>query len=116
MHGRLVEGGQELRAVLERLRRFRIGAPLAIPLVCFGPLVFHLVDGRLEKVIEGLGGFLCQLRGAALLLDAAQVVGDFANDAGLFPGFAAGGILSSGLVRLPAALGENPGVVSCRLD
>lgn len=50
-----------------------------------------------------------------LLLNITQVIVDLDGDAGLFPRLTLGGLLAC-LVRLPAALGQNPAFSAGRLD
>lgn len=81
-----------------------------------GPLCFLLLNNGLEEVVGGFGCGGGELVGPAFLGDHAEVVADFADDAGLFPGFTFGGVLSGGFVKLPTALGEDPATTTCGLD
>lgn len=93
-----------------------IAEPIPIPLVLLRPLSFLLLDSRFEEMVRGLWGLGGELVGSALLRDEAEVVVDLAYYAGLFPGFAFGGILGSRFVRLPAALWKHPSVPLGGLD
>ena len=73
-----------------------------------GPLGFLLLYSRFEEMIRGLWGLGRELVGFSPLWNKAEVVVDFANNAGLFPGLTFGGILSGRFVRLPTAFGEHP--------
>lgn len=80
------------------------------------PLGLLLLDGGLEEMVRGLWGLSGELVGPPALRDKAEVVGYFYDDACLFPGFAFGGVLGGGLVRLPATFGEDPAAAARRLD
>lgn len=81
----------------------------------FRPLLLDLVDGRLKEVIGGLGGEGGELLQFPLFGNLAQVGVNFADGAGLFPGFAAGGLFDR-LVDFPAAFGEDPAAAADGLD
>ena len=116
MHGAPVESVKQLGAVSQRLSGLRVGEPLARALVHLRPLCFLLLDSGLEEVVRGLWGVGRELVGSPPLWDQAEVVVHFDDDASLFPCFAFGGILSRGLVRLPATFREDPSATSGRLD
>ena len=80
--------------------------------MALGPFVALLQDGALVEVVDrALLGRL----GRALLLDARQAEVDPDVDAAFFPCLAGCGLLAR-LIRLPAALGEDPALAPGRLD
>jgi hypothetical protein len=116
MHGTLVERFQQLRPLRQGLSCLSVVEPMPIPLVLLGPLGFLLLDDRFIELVRGLGSLRGELVGSPLLRDEAEVVGDLAYYAGLFPGFAFGGVLGGGFVRLPSAFRKDPAVAFCGLD
>jgi hypothetical protein len=116
MHGAPVERTQQLRPLRQGLSGLGVVEPVPIPLVLLGPLGFLLLDGRFEEMVRGLWGLGGELVLSPCLRDEAKVEGDFAYYAGLFPGFACGGVLGGRFVRLPSALRKDPAVAFGGLD
>lgn len=80
------------------------------------PLGFLLLDNGFEEMIRGFRSLSGELVGFSSLRDEAEVIVDFANDAGFFPGFALGGILGGRLIRLPSTFREHPATSPGGLD
>jgi hypothetical protein len=89
---------------------------MPIPLVLLRPLGFLLLDNRFIELVRGLWGLRGELVGSPLFRDEAEVVGDLAYYASLFPGFAFGGVLGRRFVRLPSAFRKDPAVAFGGLD
>jgi hypothetical protein len=107
MHGTSLESFKQLGTVFECSFGLAKGHPHPRSLVHFGPLCFLLLDRSLVKVVGSLGCLCRQLIGSALFGNDAQVVVDFANDAGFFPGLPLRGFFHS-LVGFPTALWNYP--------
>jgi hypothetical protein len=116
MHGAPVERVQQLRPLRQGLSCLDVTEPMPIPLVLLGPLGFLLLDGRFEEMVRGLWGLRGELIGSPLLRNEAEVVGDLAYYARLFPGLAFGGVLGGRFVRLPSAFREHPAIAFGGLD
>lgn len=116
VHGAAVQSVQQLRPRCQGLAGVFVVEPVAITLVHLGPLGLLLLDRGLEEMIRGLWGLGGELVGLPPFGDQAEVVGDFADDASLFPGLALGSLLYRRLVELPAALGKNPSATPGGLD
>ena len=112
VHRRLVQRFQQFRPRLERLGGLLESHPLPAPLLHLGPVRLHLLDRRLEEPVDR-GRRLCRdLVWFPLLIYTAQILGDLDDDARLLPSLTGSRVGLAGLVRLPAALGQDPGTAT----
>lgn len=116
MHCASVQCVEQLGSLCEGLSRLRIAEPMPRPLVHFRPRGFLFLDGGFEEMVRSFWGLGGELVGFSFFGDKTEVVVDFAYYAGLFPGFAFGGILCGGFIRLPSAFGKHPSAPARGLD
>lgn len=101
MHRAFAQSLQELWAVRKRQLRLRERHP-GPGAMHLGPVLLLLLDGGLKEVIPGLG------RNVVLLAKGTKIVGDMADNTGLFPRLAACCFGSRGFIGLPTTFGEDP--------
>jgi len=83
--------------------------PLPITLLHLREHILHLRHRSLEEVVSRSRRIRGELFLLPLLVDLAEIVGDFDDDTSFLPGFTSGGDLQSWLIQLPASFWQDPG-------